>query len=259
MTIRNACDPPLPDNATSGAYDKCLLHDPASIRAHLQRLIDGRCMLSATGDVGAAGTLTAPLAIEDDRLWVDVPRSASVLDSLLHCTRLSFEGAIDKITLRFSSGPPVLGSHDGRPALVVPLPQRLLHLQRRELMRREPPAGALDCLVPARDPARGQPPTVATIRDIGGGGLAVLVADATLALAPGDVLRDCVIELPGLGAVEVTLHVRHVSQVRQRGRDVRHAGCEFVDLPAATQAKLFRYLMHLDREQLARRRELGAS
>lgn len=258
MTIRNAFDPP-PDNATNGVYDKCLLHEPASIRAHLQRLIDGRCMLTATGDVGAAGTtLTAPLAIEDDQLWVDVPRSASVLDSLLRCKRLSFEGAIDKITLRFSSGPPRLGSHDGCPALLVPMPQRLLHLQRRELMRREPPPGALDCLVPARDPARGLPPTVATIRDIGGGGLAVLVADATLALAPGDLLPDCVIELPGLGAVEVTLHVRHVSQVRQRGRDVRHAGCEFIDLPAATEAKLFRYLMHLDREQLARRREIGA-
>ena len=33
--------PPLPDDAT-GVYDKCLLHDPASIRAQLQLLIDNR-------------------------------------------------------------------------------------------------------------------------------------------------------------------------------------------------------------------------
>lgn len=257
MTTRAYRDPLLPDD-DAGVYDKCLVHDPTSIRVQLQQLIDKRCMLIASGNAGATSMLTAPLAIEDVTLWVDVPPSAAVLQSLLQCARLSFEGVLDKVTLRFSSGPATLGSHDGRPALRVPLPHRLLHLQRRELMRREPPPDALNCLVPARDSASGAPPIATTIRDIGGGGLAVLATDASLALAPGDLLTGCVIELPGLGAVEVDLHVRHVRQVRQRGKDVRHAGCEFVDLPAATQAKLFRYLMQLDREQLARRRELGA-
>lgn len=257
MTTRAYRDPLLPDDA--GVYDKCLLHDPASIRAQLQQLIDKRCMLTAHGDAGASSMLTAALAVEDATLWVDVPPSAAVLQSLLQCARLSFEGALDKVTLRFSSGPPTLGSHDGRPALCVPLPLRLLHLQRRELMRREPPPGALDCFVPARDGASGAPPIAATIHDIGGGGLAMLATDAALVLVPGDLLAGCVIQLPGIGAVEVSLHVRHVRQLRQRGKDVHHAGCEFVDLHAATQAKLFRYLMQLDREQLARRRELGVA
>ncbi len=246
-----------PDDAV-GVYDKCLLHDAASIRAQLQRLIDKRCMLTASGDAGAVSMLTALLAIDVDTLWVDVPPGKAVLPRLLQCARLSFEGAIDKITLRFSSGPPILGTHGGRPALRLPLPERLLHLQRRELMRREPPPGALNCLVPARDPASGSPPTTTTIRDIGGGGLAVLAIGAGLALAPGDLLPGCVIELPALGTVEVTLRVRHVREVRQRGKDMRHAGCEFVDLAAASQTKLFRYLMQLDREQLARRRELAS-
>lgn len=257
MTIDASTGPPLPDE-DAGVYDKCLLHDPASIRAHLQQLIDRRCMLVASGEAGATSMLTAPLAIQGDILWIDVPPSTAVLQGLLRCTRLSFEGALDRITLRFSSGAPLLGSHDGRPALSICLPESLLHLQRRELMRREPPPGALECLVPGREPAGG-PPTIASIRDIGGGGLAVLVTDAALAVEPGDVLPGCVIALPGLGAVQVTLHVRHVRLVRQRGLEVRHAGCEFVDLPAASQAKLFRYLMQLDRKHLTRLRELGAS
>lgn len=256
MTNDATSDAPLPDDA-AGVYDKCLLHDPAGIRMQLQLLIDRRCMLIARGDAGAASMLTAPLAIDGAALWVDAPPSDEVLRALLGCARLSFEGALDKVTLRFSSGPATLGSHDGRPALSVPVPERLLHLQRRELMRREPPIGSLDCLVPARDPTSGLPPTVATIRDIGGGGLAVLVTDASLPLQPGDLLPGCVIALPGLDAVDVTLHVRHVRQVRQRGVDVRHAGCEFVDLSAAAQAKLFRYLMQLDREQRTRQIELG--
>ena len=249
------CDAPLRQDDDGGYYDKCLLHDAASIRAQLQQLIDKRCMLTATGEAGAASMLTAPLAIEGATLWIDVPPAEAVLDRLLRCARLSFDGVLDKVTLRFSSGPPTLGAYDGRPALRLPVPERLLHLQRRELMRREPPPGALNCLVPGRGPATGSPPTPTTIRDIGGGGLAVLAPDDALALAPGDLLPGCVIELPELGAVEVTLRVRHIRQVHQRGKDIRQAGCEFVDLSATAQSKLFRYLMQLDREQLARRRE----
>ena len=257
MSINTHQPPPPSDDATS-VYDKCLLHDPATIRLHLQQLIERRCLLIASADAGATSMVTALLAMSDSTVWIDVPPGAAVLDRLLQCQRLSFEGTVDKISLRFSSGPPMLDSHDARPAIRLPLPGRLLHLQRRELMRREPPAGVLECRVPARDPNGGAPATIASIRDIGGGGLAVLVTDGLLEVVTGDVLRGCMIELPEIGAVEVTLRVRHVRRVHQHGKDIRHAGCEFVQLPAATQTKLFRYLMQLDREQLACQRARGA-
>lgn len=254
MTHCASREPTLPDD-TDSYYDKCMLHDAASIRVQLQQLIDQRCTLTASGDGGAVSMLTAPLAMVGATLWIDVPPSDAVLRRLLQCERLSFEGALNRVTLRFTGGPPVLGTHDGRPALSLPMPDRLLHLQRRELMRREPPPNTLSCLVPGRNRAPGAAPTLTTIRDIGGGGLAVLAPDDSLTLAPGDVLPGCMIELPDVGTVEVTLRVCHVRHVQQRGKDIRQAGCEFVDLPAASQTKLFRYLMQLDREQLARRRE----
>lgn len=246
---------PEPLTLDDADYDKCMLYDAASIRAQLQQLIDKRCTLAASSEAGGVHLVTVPLAIEDDTLWIDAPPTGDVLHRVLQSERLSLVGALDKVTLRFSSGPPVLGVHDGHPALSLPLPDRLLHLQRREIMRREPPAGALNCLVPGRGRAKGAPPITTSIRDIGGGGLAVLVGDDALVLATGDLLPGCVIDLPGLGPVEVTLRVCHVRHVHQRGKDVLQAGCQFIDLPAATQAKLFRYLMQLDREQLARRRE----
>ena len=240
-----------------GIYDRCMLRDPAGIRAHLQQLLDKRCMLVASDDAGTVSMVTAPLALDDVALWVDVPPGEATLQRMLQCPRLWFDGTLDKVTLRFSSGPPVLGTHDSRPALTVPLPDRLLHLQRRELMRREPPPGALMCLVTALQATKGAGAVRTTIRDIGGGGLAVLSPDGTLLLNLGDLLPDCVIDLPQLGPVEVTLRVRHIRAIHQRGRDLCEAGCEFVDLPAAAQAKLFRYLMQLDRDQVARRRELS--
>ncbi|MDQ3205744.1 MAG: PilZ domain-containing protein, partial [Pseudomonadota bacterium] len=111
-----------------------------------------------------------------------------------------------------------------------------------------------NCIVP---PSRRDESVVkaiaTTIRDIGGGGLAVLADDA-LSLSVGDLLPGCVIELPELGEVEVTLRVRHIREISQRGKTLRQAGCEFVDLPAPTQEKLFRYLMQIDRQRLARQR-----
>ena len=245
------------DAPSPGQVDKCMLHDAADIRAQLQQLIDRRCTLIASADAGAVSMVTAPLALDGRTLWIDVPPSEAVLRQLLRCARLSFDGTLDKVTLRFSSGPPALGMHDGRPALALPVPESLLHLQRRELMRRVPPPGMLACAVPAPNAAKGAAPVRTTIRDIGGGGLAVLAPGDALLLCLGDVLPGCAIELPQLGPVEVTLRVRHLRAIRQHGRDVCEAGCEFVDLPAAAQAKLFRYLMQLDRDEVARRRDLA--
>lgn len=241
-----------PSDAASG-YDRYMLYEAAAIRARLQRLIDQRCTLTVSGSVAPDSTATALLAIEASHMWIDVPRNPALLQRLLRCAKLAFDGRLDSIEVRFNTAAAVTGTFEGGPALRVPLPERLLHLQRRELMRREPP-GVLNCLVP-RTVGNGAAPTqvASTIRDIGGGGLAVL-ADDTLDLKVGDLLPGCVIELPELGEVEVTLRVRHTRELTQRGKTLRQAGCEFVELAPATQEKLFRYLMQIDRERLARQR-----
>ena len=236
---------------TDAVLDKCVLRDAGSIRALLQRLVDRRCVLTATLAGDAAGAVTAVLAVDGTTLWIDVPRDPAKQRRMLRAPRLAFRGVLDKAALRFSCGPAVAGIHDGAPALGLPLPDQVLHLQRRELMRREPMPGSLTCLVYARPPDELQTPVPGTIRDIGGGGLAILTAGDELDLAIGTRLPHCVITLPGtLGAVDVALRVRHLRQVVHHGHDVRQAGCEFVDLSPAAQAKLFRYLMQLDRDAL---------
>lgn len=250
MTVHH----PRPE--AESAYEKFLLHDPAAVRARLQQLIDARATLNARDDGGVHGMVTALLALDGAALLVDAPRSLDVQTALLACGRVHFEGALDRVTLRFASGPARTTLHAGRPALAVPVPTQLLHLQRRESMRREPPAGALRCIVPVieGDAVRH---VDATIRDIGGGGLAVLVPEDGVVLAVGDLLRGCHLELPEGPPLEVALRVQHVQQPVLRGRAVLQAGCQFVDLPPDAQERLFRYVMQLDREQAMRRRERG--
>ncbi|NUS38873.1 MAG: hypothetical protein HOQ02_07600 [Lysobacter sp.] len=233
-------------------YDKFFVYNAADVRRHLQRLVDSRCMLVAHAEGAHESVVTALLQVEDASLWVDVPPGHETLLRWLNAPQLRFEGSLERVALRFACGPAQLASHSGRSALLLPLPSRVLHLQRREFMRREPPAGALTCRFPA--PGRSGQWIDATIRDIGGGGLAVLGTREQVDFASGDVVSGCRISLPELGEVVVDLRVRHVVEREHRGRELAQAGCEFVDLDAATQRKLFRYLMQLDREELVRRR-----
>lgn len=249
----------MPQAADESAFERYELHEPAEVLALLRRLIEHRCTVSVTpaGEPGSpplASVVSALLAVDARHLWVDVPRQESLLNGLLRHERLSFDGYLDRVHVRFQCGPSRLDTQDGGPALRVPVPERILHLQRRELLRREPPPGDLRCLLPARTEGEhpGQPVN-ATIRDIGGGGLAVLVPESAMRLKVAEVLRRCRLELPDSGPIDVDLEICHIRELRQPAGVVQQAGCRFVNLPATAQSKLFRYLMQLDRERLARR------
>ena len=252
--MMNEVPPPSELDAADldGYYDKFYVHDAGEIRHHLKRLAGDRCALSVRADSSADGMATMLLQVEGDALWIDVPSTRRMLDAWMGAHLLRIEGSIDRAALRFSSGPARLDEHEGKPALRVPIPERMLYLQRREFMRREPPPGSLACHLLLEDGREIQ----ASIRDIGGGGLAVVATRSAVEFKVGEVLTGCRIELPELGEVEVNLQIRHVVVRSHLGLDAAQAGCEFVDLNASAQRKLFRYLMQLDRDQLARRRWL---
>lgn len=237
-----------------GLYEKYMLHHPADVRGCLRQLVEKH----STVLMHAAGTdnaVTVALGIGATSLWIDVPRDAALTEQLLGAERLRFESTIDRITVRFATGPAQRGVHDGRPALEVPIPVKVMHLQRREYVRREPP-GTVSCLLPVSAEAGRERRVRATIADIGGGGLAVLTSDdTTLELQAGDVFPGVVLELPEQEPMNVTLRVQHAQRIDQRGRRVWRAGCSFVELTVQEQARLLRYVMQLDRMHTAKLRD----
>jgi c-di-GMP-binding flagellar brake protein YcgR len=254
MTSESATTNTLEPQDGDSYYDRFYVHDAADVRRHLQRLVDGRCTLVAHADGAYHGVVTVMLQVEDEAIWVDVPRGPETLAQWIAASQLRFEGSIERIALRFACGPAVLAHHDGRPAVLLPVPERVLHLQRREFVRREPSPGSLVCKL--RAPEGAKPTTIdAGVRDIGGGGVAILVMPQQLRVVVGDLLAGCRIDLPQFGEIEVDMRVRHVIEREHRGRTIAQAGCEFVELAPVAQRKLFRYLMQLDREELARRRQ----
>lgn len=245
---------PRPTAEGESLYEKYMLHHPADIRGCLRQLVDKRCVLL----VHAAGTdnaVSAALAVGPSSLWIDIPRDAALTAQLLAAERLRFESSIDRITVRFATGAAREGIYEGLPALEVPVPVKVMHLQRREYVRREPP-GTLSCVLPVHATGGERRTVRATIADIGGGGLAVLTSDDTaLELQTGDLFPGVVLELPEQEPMTVGLRVQHAQRMDQNGRSVWRAGCSFVDLTVQEQARLLRYVMQLDRLHMARMRE----
>lgn len=244
---------PRPSADGESLYEKYMLHHPADIRGCLRQLVDKRCVLL----VHAAGTdnaVSAALSVNGSTLWIDVPRDPALTAQLLGAERLRFESSLDRITVRFATGAAREGVYDGLPALEVPVPVKVMHLQRREYVRREPP-GTLSCILPVSG-GREQRAVRASIADIGGGGLAVLTSDdRALELSAGDEFPDVTLELPEQEPMSVTLRVQHAQRIDQNGRRVWRAGCSFVDLTVQEQARLLRYVMQLDRLYMARARD----
>lgn len=235
-------------------YERYMLSHPADVRHCLRQLIDKRSSLL----LHAAGTeqaVSVALAVGPSSLWVDVPRDPVLTERLLAAGRLRFESSIDRITVRFATGAARRSVHADLPALEVPLPLKVMHLQRREYVRREP-IGSLACLMPVHTTSGDTRTLRASIADIGGGGLAVLTTDdSTLVMAAGDVIPGVVLDIPEQGAMTVTLRVQHAARIDQNGRRVWRAGCSFVDLTVQEQARLLRYVMHLDRVHASRLRD----
>lgn len=248
--------PPASRDEPESMYEKYMLHHPAEIRARLRQLIDKRATVLVRAS-GMDDVVTAALALGERSLWIDVPRDAALAPRLQAAEKLRFESAIERVGVRFSTGPARIGTYEGLPALEVTLPERLIHLQRRDYVRREP-LSSLDCTLKLPAPGGDTRTITARIADIGGGGLAVLTSEDT-ALQPsvGDELEHVVLDLPEDGPLKVRLRVQHVARFEQNGRNVIRAGCQFVQLSAQDQARLVRYVMHLDRLYSARKRELG--
>lgn len=238
--------------------DRFLVRDPLAVRQLLQQLLDEHCMLRvhAGQDPGVLSTI---VRLDERVLWIDAPPTDRMRDEWLASAELRCSADFQRTEVRFRCGPPRQYDVDGYPTIALPLPVSLVHVQRREFVRREAPVGQLLCRIPPGDEGdspRGPAarPVDAVVRDLSGGGVALLAPPECLRMHSGDELRGCTIELPGIGVLQVDLRVRHVVPTRHRGLSMRQIGCAFIDLSPAAQRRLFRYLMQLDRERSARER-----
>ena len=236
-----------------------LLHGKPDILYNLRMMMQKRAMHSAFIDASADSFLTAILAINPDErfLILDAASDDSINRRVESAEQLICVSQLDKIKIQFAVRNIVRVTHEGPDAFRAPIPDVLLRLQRREYYRLTAAnPHNLICLIPFTVDGETRIASVeATVLDISGGGLAVLVPPSEPAFAPEMAFSDCRLMLPDFGPIATTLRVRNIFRITNPdGSVMLRAGCEFVDLPSSMASTIQRYILKTERERNARER-----
>ncbi|GAB1235082.1 flagellar brake protein [Ferrigenium sp. UT5] len=230
-----------------------ILHDPKEILAVLRDIAARRSRVALYYNEDNSMVLTLLLAVDETGLWVDA--AASPIDNrhIERSRRIVFVSTHNQAKVQWVSTETTQGLFQNMPAFFLPLPRKLLRLQRRNyyrLLNSEP--DALKCYIHAHPhPARQRHEM--TVLDLSIGGVALVCVANDVQLEVGKRYTDCEIDLPGIGSIHPVIEVRSLFEVTSRSGEVsRRAGCEFYQPDSDTVMKLQRYVAQMQ-QQLAQK------
>lgn len=194
--------------------------------------------------------LTTLLAAQPDKglLIFDCSGSQDTNRRFLQSESSTVVGRPGGIHVQFSLGPAREVSFQGGKAFAVALPNPLVRLQRRESFRIDTPR-----IRPLQ--FYGQLPgaglLVLPAHDISVAGIGVLAQALPEGLSPGLVLQRCHFSLPqDEHDLSLSATVRHITEQEGRSGGVQwRLGLSFNDLSQAAEARIQRYITHLERER----------
>ena len=244
-------------DADQGDYSKYQLYSRSEILFLLRALIQKKCMLTAYFDHGRTFFLTSLIALSDDGQWLyldygtdpDINAKALVTDKVILTTML------DKVKIQFSVPGFQQTSANGQPIFAARTPETVLRLQRREFYRLTTPiANPLKCVMPVAKPDGTRVKVAATLLDISGGGVGLMVPTEIAPLVtPGAQVDNCEITLPEEGTIVTGLAVRSAFNATSKaGHSYLRLGCEYTALPGTQLAMIQRYITRMERERKAR-------
>ncbi|MCA3211956.1 MAG: flagellar brake protein [Burkholderiaceae bacterium] len=243
---------PEPD---SPDLEPFMVYSRVEILAMLRQLGERGNLITCYFDQHDGFAVTVLLAVnqEFEEAIFDLPGDTAALQRLLAADELVFVAFVGQIKLQFRARKAETTHHEGKPAIRVRLPREVLRLQRRDSFRvRTPIAKPATCLVPhpVGTTRNDGPRTYEQLKvlDLSVGGVALLTYPERFALTAGQALRDCYLDLPGIGQLAISLTVRHVDVVPDN-EHARRCGCELVRLPPQARLMLQRYVNRVEAEQ----------
>lgn len=226
-----------------------MLYSHAEIVAILRRIGQERTLVTVyTGEQGEfAVTMILHVDPDFDEATFDMPVNPDAQARVLGAHELVFVVFFENIKVQFRAQLAQATTYEGRAAFRIRLPTQMLRLQRREYFRvRTPIMGKATCLVPQTNGAAKYESL--QVLNISVGGLAVLSYPHNFELPVGETIRNCFLDLPGVGPVNVAFRVVNVYEAEE-GVDGRRCGCQFVDLPPQARMMLQRYVNRVEAEQ----------
>lgn len=238
---------PFPE-PESPELERFAVYSKVEIAAMLRQLRDEGVLVTAYFDGAPGFAVTVVLDVNEDfdEVIFDNASDERAQKRLLASKRIVFVGFLDHVKIQFVAPLAAACACPSRPAFRIRLPDQVLRLQRREFFRVRPPLSRpATCLVPNGEGSKQYESL--RVLDVSVGGLAVLTYPETFELPTGKVVENCVLDLPGVGSVAVSLNVRHVDPLPKDDK-ARRCGCEFVDMAPQAHLMLQRYVNRIDAE-----------
>ena len=232
---------------------RCTLSHKVEILAIVERIRRERTLTTVEfGDGQAIVSSLLDVRRDSDALLFDVARDPEQNRRLFASRTLRFMTELDRIQISFDTSAASMVSLSDGPAAVVPLPQTVVRLQRREWFR-----AALPVQPPIRCSLLDEDGHVIAGQaiDLSEGGAAVIVDDAGTGRPTPGSDRELILSLPEIGRLELDATLRTIRPIpgsgAHRGQVPRvRIGLRFELLPARTAAQIQRYVQQVEVNQL---------
>ncbi|WP_292935030.1 flagellar brake protein [Noviherbaspirillum sp.] len=239
------------------------VHSRREIISLLRAMQERNQLVSMEADGGSDSVVTSVLTVDEKAGIVVIDRAPSNMlnQRILESDNVSFETVLDNIRILFFADKVGECLYENLPALYIAIPATLVRLQRREHYRIPTPvANPLRCSihVPPDDIGGAGTTVIVTLKDISGGGIAIVDEKKMLDNTIGRIYKACRIDLPGGSQVVVDLQIRNSHDYTlTSGKSIRKLGCMFVDPPKPMMSAVQRYITKLERERNAKATGMG--
>ena len=239
---------PFPEPETP-ELDHYMLYSRGEIVALLRRIATERTLVTVyTGDDGEfAISMVLQVDPDFDEVDFDMPAHPEAQARVLDARSLVFVIFFENVKVQFRAQIAKATRFQDHPAFRVRLPTQVMRLQRREFFRvRTPVVSRPTCLVPQGE--GNSKYESLHLMNISIGGLAVMTYPHYFELPLGKVVRNCYLDLPGIGPVNVAFRVVNLYEADGEA-DARRFGCQFVDLSPQARMMVQRYVNRVELEQ----------
>ena len=222
------------------------IHSEIDILFILRGIMQTNSLITLYPDYASDFILTSILAIDTNKkeMVMDYGIDDKHCQKALHSKALVFVTTQNRVKIEFVCDQIRKIQFDGKDAFAVNIPKSLLRIQRRNHFRITTPiAKPLKCVIPIPGKDASAKAEVALL-DISCGGIAVIDHHPIIDFDPGMIYSDCVIALPEIGTITVTIQVKNTYEITLRnGQNCMRAGCQFIELAASMEAMIQRYII----------------
>jgi len=178
--------------------------------------------------------LTSILAINPElqRIVVDFGEAEKLSKIALDTKEVTFVTSQEQSKIQFTCTGIKKIQFEGRNAFSIELPESILHIKKRQYYQiTKPSSTKLKCIVPLPNEYHSNS-TEIIVHDISCGGITLIEQDSLVNFECGEVYKNCQIDLPGVGTLNIAIRVKNTYKVTlDNGLICKHAGCEFINSP----------------------------